>query len=896
MSDRPIPRMQPRRRKDSGSIPISPRLARPIEHLQTMRTIAGDEGWSVARSRAIGAAKRRVRSGLSAAPMRLMNRAISPRHANLVFWKGPGQEPRWPTVRARAEWLHEFHCDELDRFVSMSLELTDDPMIVVGLAQHPLTRDSVRTWMVDALADDLTPLFERSIARRLLGAAFVGAAKLLLDADTSDLVALSVEDWYQIPDDRFYQFVDSLGMSLVSESVPMATQPRRPCRSRLVIVENVEDAESVALLLPDADTTTVLATSDTFGRADLSKYEAWPGVGDVTVEHIRSRISRFSQHYIDLHEATARLAVRVVDEVCSMEGLLSEDVRSHLELSVADAIFFQALRIRAVEELLADRTIDQIVVAFGDTRRSHSYRRLISSVGGLLEDERVELLSLSTSAEERARFWNLIDQLCAPALPERHRPYARVPEPLVVRKLEQDAVRLAAALQPTEHEDEAEHLRSVLVVTSGTVAYNESTAGYVDSLRSDFETRVLCVGGSAAALRNALDGSAPVSFLAPFGARFKPLVDALAPRLRALGAERPTNLAEAATLRACRDSASQIILNAIGPTVLTAKTLHHWMQVAQSNGELPDAIVLTPQRTAGIGVTAPVARRFGVPTLAVEPHGQDANYSRYIKVGADYHGVMCEYFRTRTAASFGISLERTRTVGSPRLVVPVDYDPIDEQIFARREYSGLTGLMFVPGTTYLVFFCQPTAWQHVSRIWEIILRSAAENECVVLLKTHPEESISRRQQYLNRAAALGVSDIVVELETDAATAIALGDVVLTAFSTGAIDATIRQTPVVCVTDRNVRYPVDLPAILDVPLARSTEELSEIITEFRARPDEFVARARALLEREPHFVDGTGPGLRQFVNDIIDAGSAGVRDVEVLPGSLFLDGPHPTFRV
>jgi hypothetical protein len=71
---------------------------------------------------------------------------------------------------------------------------------------------------------------------------------------------------------------------------------------------------------------------------------------------------------------------------------------------------------------------------------------------------------------------------------------------------------------------------------------------------------------------------------------------------------------------------------------------------------------------------------------------------------------------------------------------------------------------------------------------------------------------------------VGLSHIVTLLDTEPATAVALGDLVVTKYSTGAFDAAIRQRPVVCVTEGDVPYPVDLPAILDVPLAGSVEEL------------------------------------------------------------------------
>jgi CDP-glycerol glycerophosphotransferase (TagB/SpsB family) len=134
------------------------------------------------------------------------------------------------------------------------------------------------------------------------------------------------------------------------------------------------------------------------------------------------------------------------------------------------------------------------------------------------------------------------------------------------------------------------------------------------------------------------------------------------------------------------------------------------------------------------------------------------------------------------------------------------------------------------------------------------------------------------------------------LDTDAETAIALADIALTAYSAAAFDAVIRRTPVVVVTTGDVDYPVDLPAILGAPRARSADELAAIIDDYRAHPQEFRDTTQELLQREDHFVQGPGPGLRALVGEAISAGGSGIRAGESVPASLFLDGPHPVFRV
>lgn len=835
---------------------------------------------------------------LLAGQVKAVEATLGPRRANLFFWEGPLQRPTWSDVQARCELLYDradsdpAHSD-LAHFVTTSLDRTNDPMVVLGLARLPLTRRVVREWLCGARRERSEAFDDRLSRSRVLGAAFAGAAKLTLESPGREELVARFEGLYQIPDSRFYQFLDSLGLRLQPTSAPGAEQPGWTSRNRLIIVEHLTDVDAVALLLPGAARTTLFATSDTFGRADLSRFAAWPDVGEIVVEHLRSRIPRFSAAYVDLHEVTSGLAKRIVEAIGSVPGVVHADLEPILEVAVADFLFFQALKLRAIEELLADRTIDHIIVAVDDLGRSRDFLRMISSTNGLLDDPRVEIVSVSRSGPVRERFWTLIDELSAPTAPPS-RSYSRIPTSLVLEKIDQDAERMAESLAPLE----SGRRPSVLVATSANDSYNEATAGYVRALQADFDVRVLCTGGDVSSLSERIDelDVPTMDRLAPFGARFNPLADDLVPSLRELPLDPPTSQAEAAAAHVLAYSTVRLVREAVGPTILAARTVHLWLAMAERAGALPEAIVLTPQRTAWVGLVAPVARRFGIPTLAVEPHAQDANYSRYVKVGADYYGVMSEYFRTQTAASFGIDPDRIRVIGSPRQVAPPGYDPVEAQRIARREFTGATGFRFSSDTTYLVFFCQPSAWDHVAKVWEIILRAAAATESIVLLKTHPEEPIGRIRQYLDHADMVGLSHIVTLLDTEPATAVALGDLVVTKYSTGAFDAAIRQRPVVCVTEGDVPYPVDLPAILDVPLAGSVEELSAIIVAFRSRPGEYRERVRRFIERESQFVEGPGPRLRDFLTDIIAAGSAAVRGGDAVPDSLFLDGPHPIFEV
>jgi hypothetical protein len=257
---------------------------------------------------------------------------------------------------------------------------------------------------------------------------------------------------------------------------------------------------------------------------------------------------------------------------------------------------------------------------------------------------------------------------------------------------------------------------------------------------------------------------------------------------------------------------------------------------------------------------------------------------------------MSDYFRDRAVVGFAIDISRVRTIGSPRQVAPSGYDPALAKREHRERFESETGVTLTDGRIVLAFFCQPSDWTHVSRVWATTLDAAQVTSSLVLLKTHPEESVSRAAAYLEQAATAGMSDHVVLLDDDAATAIALADLVLTAYSSAAIDAAIRQRPVVSVTDGDARYPVDLSGVVGASRATCVSELVDVIEQFRSAPEGFACRARSLIERETQFVEGPGGRLREFVAEVVAVGADGVRRSSDLPSSLFLDGPHPVYPV
>jgi hypothetical protein len=370
----------------------------------------------------------------------------------------------------------------------------------------------------------------------------------------------------------------------------------------------------------------------------------------------------------------------------------------------------------------------------------------------------------------------------------------------------------------------------------------------------------------------------------------------LQPRRAALVADAASTHGRAAA-HGLHASFEVLVAVIIVPALLRAKVLEHRFASWRAESRLPAAAVLIPQRNPGVGAVAAVARRYGVPSVAAEPHVYVPEYSRYNKIAADYYGVLSEYFLEGAVHEFGMgSRERVRVIGSPRLTAPAGYQPEAAQERVRAQYAKRHGFDFTKTPVHLVFFCQPSGWEHVAKLWDLLLDGVERSGAHLFFKPHPEEAPARIQLYEAEVARRGLSDRVTRLGGDAGDAVALADVVATAYSAAALDAAIRQTPVVCVAVGDTRYPVDTAAISGAHVCRSADELAGYLSDYARDPSAAHARAQAWIEREHQFIEGSGPALRQLVADAIERGPEGLRSADEVPVSLFTDGPHPVLQV
>lgn len=779
--------------------------------------------------------------------------------------------------------------------------------MVAGLTRHPLSRDVVRDHVAEQVARRGRAVERRFLSNPRLAGAIAGAANLLLDEEGARATfrwvfglghsrpkeVLEVLDGFGArPRQRGY---DGRTYARLRNSGGIVAPNRGPVRHRLVITDQLADPDAVALLLPGAERTTVFAASEATGKASFDAYAAWPGVGDVSVEHFRSRISRFSREYVELHDATAKVAGLVASEIERLGAPLGQGHRSNLEVAVADFLFLQALKAAAIEALLDDQAFDHVVVAVADHGPASGYVQMLASIGRLREDPRVEIVSLSRSDTPRAGFWGLLFTLShgtkPPAAAEEPAP------PVDWGEVTAAAGDLSSRLGEFDPEG---RLPRALLVTASNSAYDRSTAAYAAFLAESYDVRILHYGATANSLHALLverleDAEVPpIDFLAPSRDLLSPLGDRLVSELRRLAGPGSSGVPDVDALawRTLQTLLRQVCHLVVLPQLKTALAMHTWFARLAEGAGLPAVVVLVPQRTVAVSTMATVARDFRVPSVAVEPHFQDANYSRYLKINTDYYGVVSAYFRQRAAAGFGIPLDRVAVVGTPRQVAPADYDPRAAQLGARDRLHQRSGLALTDDDVVVVFFAQPSAWTHVARIWRTVIEAAAKAGVRLMLKPHPEESPTRMKQYL---ATAGAADVVV-LRGSAEDAVALADVVLTTYSASAVDAVLHRTPVICVGDGDRDYPVDIPAIVDAPMARSAAELADLLGQFKADPTCLQARARRLLEDEPQFVEGPAPRFHALVTRAIEAGAEGIRPASEVPESRFLDGLHPTFPV
>lgn len=789
-------------------------------------------------------------------------------------------------------------------FVDRALLQSPGAVIIMSLARSAISRELVAEHLRDP--ETLAKLATRATQSLQFRAGLCAAAAFLLEPkELADLQErLSHPNLRQNVNTAL--LIDSFSSTLsarpcvFSGTVGTAVS-RKPARHRLIVTNDLGNLTRLSLLFAGAENVSLFSPTNLYGRMRLSddvSLHCRPA--KLVIAHPRSRATRFSAAYHGLHDETRLLAEKVMDEVRAQSDGRLDEALPYLALGLADALFFKALPIIGLKELIADPEIDQILVVSPD-RPDPKYTALFSGVDGLVDDPRVEVVSLAAS--ERSRID--ITKSFASAfhkLPQPVQTSAALARPLVagLNGLRADVVASSGAMAPWASERDTDGSPRVLFVTAADSAYNTASATYADILNRHFDLMMGMIGSNPFAIFNSVPDIVP-----PSSARMQMLPAATNKDLSLLEYTL-RHILEGVGARTAQEDGFPVtshILQADSASLARApliNALFHWERLLLWLGQMadavttPDVMVLSPLRPAMVGLAAAAARRFRIPSLALEPHIINAEYCRYTRIMTDRYGTGSSYLANVAQNGFSISADRIDVIGSPRLVAKPSVPP--EAARRKLEESGLA--RFPEGGQTLLFFSQPSNWAQIAEVWRMILAAMKPHENLqVLLKTHPEEGELRISGYLAIAEAMGLSDRVQSVKAAPPILIEAADLVLACYSATMVEAALAGRPVMSVINKGARYPMEQHKVVGAPQFDDAETLSAALADFKADPRASFERIAKFLEENPQFVTGPESHLVAAIEAIVAADPETVlRPAADLPPRLFIEGPYRVYDV
>jgi hypothetical protein len=824
---------------------------------------------------------------------------------NRIFWNTT-KVHTWATIDARLRQLHEAHKHEaIAHFTKLAYQHVKTADVLINLSRSALTKDVMRRCLAVETLDEGSDVRQRMMSSSMTSCGFIAAATILLSEEQSAAFAEKALQFTTAFSIHSQLVVDSCGMNF--QNAPeddirgQLTRSgfRQPKEHRLVIVRSVSEVPNLSLLFSDAKKVTVFALDDLYGRADFTSNMHHAGQCDVSIEHSRSRITRFSAGYHRVHEDTRAISETLISQLkqaCGNDFEVTDPKGATLAL--ADYLFFPSLQFAALERLVQAKEFDHIVIALGGTtdvssNQNSEFINLLSGIDSLAKDARLELLCMSLNKKVLITLDDNFARLAAGAVTPTSGHTRRRPLKPALAELTTQSMIASKKIRSWPEKD---HPR-VLLAVSQVAAYNRSSAAYAASLAETNNLKIAFLGGNLLSFTKSTDEIITPGMIVPLPQKphgdFDSLLQWLVSFIRDNLNSMPQNYITHVISCRINDTARSGLLTYL----VHCHLCDAWFSRMQSAGTLPKIVVLTPFRNVRVAAFAAIARRYDVPSIALEPHGLNAAYCRYIQVTADYYGVVSTFFAQAAVDGFGMSLVRSPVVGSPRLKAPDDYDMVAATDAIRKQLTADHDIIFDPDTLVFTYFTQPTDWDQISHVWEIILAATAAVKCKIILKTHPEETPSRVAAYLRVAEAMDASDRVFQVNSDAVSLIEASDLVLSGYSATVVEAALYRRPVFCVTNGEVDYPLNQHDVVGGPLFRTTESLRAEILAFIKDAGPYHAAAEAFLEQEPQLVEGFEKHLRSLVADVIAQPiETSLRAIDEVPETLFIDAPHTVYQV
>ena len=833
---------------------------------------------------------------------------------NSWFWSHSNAH-RWPEIEDRLFTLAAQQKPILLRdFVRKTLKHYSAVhcMALSLMARSGLVRAMLRDELLQADLDGKGDLARRMQRSTVFAADLLAAAAFLLTEEERRGFQKLART--RLPRERasFSRLMDAEAFVLFEAPLPDTATvdlapSRRPAKHRLIFTDGLKDMQRLSLLFEGAEKVTLIAPANLYGRsAAVEGIRLHARPAEIVVAHARSRITRFSAQYHALHEEAWRAAEEIVAEMEDLTGGALEEARPYAVLQLADTLFFPSLQFAAVEDYLQAPEFDQIIIASQEAKASAALLRYFASVPGLAENPRIEFVALQDQSARRAAFRDQVSQAFAEPLaelPEVEFPRLRrgVSGAGFMAELAADLKEVAAAMRRFPAK-QAGDKRRILYISTAVGAYNSSSAAWLSILDRNY---ALLTGFVGQDLRGFF-ASTPAEQM-PAAGRIQLLAEAEA------GHELLSEMAQAVldrvrrrmilenrsphVVKVLQESAAMVETKALLGSYRHWFLLRSWLQLMRDEGRLPEAVVISPFRPAFAAMAAAAARHFGIPSLALEPHGLTGAYCRYCKIPTDRYGVISGYFRTAAERDFGVPAGRVDVIGAPRLTLPAGRAPELAQQEARRVLAeNNPGLRFDPDQVSVTFFSQPSHQAQMAEVWQsVVMACAALPRISLLLKLHPEEGSARADMFRTIAAAEGMSDRLHLISGGASEAIEASDLVLTCYSATALEATIMGKPVFCIASGDENYPLNQNEVYGGPLYRDATRLQAALAAFLEDPGPARQRAARFIGEEQQFATGPEAPLIASISKLLEGGGA-LRPAGELPGRLVLEGPFETYRV
>lgn len=865
------------------------------------------------RTRIAGAVKRRwkklrakvSRNTLAHARVRLADRFSGPRQGNRTFWQSRLASSVY-SVEARLFTLFEDgHTEALQDFVKTALLQAPGAVVIMVLTRSAITQGIVISLLRDP--QFLDQMVERSIRSAQVRAGLSAAAAFLLEPDEIDGLQkkLAAPNLRQTTSTAL--LIDSFSTTpyarptVFSGTVANAIS-RKPARHRLIISSNLGNLTRLSLLFAGAEKVSLFSPTNLYGRASLpDNVRLHFRPEKLVIAHPRSRATRFSTAYHRLHDETRLLAEEVMEDVRAQSDGRLDEALPYMTLSLADSLFFRALPIVGLNELLADPEIDQILIVTPETA-NQKYLALFSELDDLAHDPRVEIVSLAPSESARIDFTRSFSTAFHRS-PKPLATSAALARPLVagLESLAAEAAATAGNMPPPWQSDsDASKQARVMFITAADSAYNTASATYADILNRHFNLFVGIIGSNPFAIFNSVPGIVPPS---PSRLQMLPtqtkkdrfvLEYALRHILEGVGVRNAQQGRFPVVSRILQAESASLAQDPMSNALFHWHRLLHWFGQMVAAQAKPDVVVLSPLRPTMVGLAAAAARRFRIPSFALEPHIINAEYCRYTRVMTDRYGTPSRYLAKLAEEGFSIPADRIDVVGSPRLVATPAVPPQAARLTLEQEGQA----HFPQGMKTLLFFSQPSNWDQIAEVWQMILVAMRPHEGMqILLKMHPEEGELRRAGYLNIAESLGLSNRVQSASAPPPLLIQASDLVLACYSATLVEAGLAGRPVMSVINKGARYPMEQHKVVGAPQFDDAESLSAALAEFNADPQPSHDRIARFLEENPQFVTGPEPHLVAAINAIVAADPETIlRPAADLPPRLFIEGPYRVYDV